>query len=124
MNNSLIYDLTEQVERVAAALENLGDLMKPAADDEALSLVATEVPKTAYLSLFLETLPTWQYNCLRRKVLPASLAAKILRISTAQLSALARHGRIRGKGGRYDLMSLLMWLDSNASQDMETRHVQ
>ncbi len=113
MNDSLIYDLTEQVERVANALENLSEIMKPVAGDEPQRLEELDQPKTAYLSLFLETLPTWQYNCLRRKLLPASLAAKFLGISTAQLTTLARHGRIKGKGGRYDLMSLLMWLDSS-----------
>jgi hypothetical protein len=124
MNDSLIYDLTEQVERVAAALENLGDLMKPADDDEPQTAETADPPKTAYLSLFLEKLPTWQYNCLRRKLLPASLAAKFLGISTAQLTTLTRHGLIKGKGGRYDLMALLMWLDSDYNPDTEAAYVQ
>jgi hypothetical protein len=116
MNNSLIYDLTEQVERLANAVENLGDAMKPALDDEPRSLEIADPPPTAYLSLFLESLPTWQYNALRRKLLPASLAAKVLGISTTQLTTLAKHGRIRGKGGRYDIMSLLMWLDADVTE--------
>ncbi|MDR2946203.1 MAG: hypothetical protein LBV79_05605 [Candidatus Adiutrix sp.] len=122
MNDPLIYDLTEQVERLAAAVENLGDIMKPEPDDEPRGLETADPPKTAYLSLFLESLPAWQYNALRRKLLPASLAAKVLGISTAQLTTLARHGRIRGKGGRYDLMSLLMWLDADANPDTEACH--
>jgi hypothetical protein len=116
MNDALLYDLTEQLERIANSLEQLGEAMTE-------PIPAREAPKqegvsnTAHLSLFLETLPTWQYNSLRRKLLPAGLAAKTLGISPAHLAALTRQGVIPAKGGRYDMLSLLMWLDSQANEE-------
>ena len=115
MNEALVYDLTEQLDRIAGALEHLGELMKPPAED-APPAVPTE-GEAPHLSLFLEALPTWQYNCLRRKLLPAGLAAKMLGISPAHLAALTKHGLIQAKGGRYDLLNLLMWLDSQSHNE-------
>lgn len=123
-DNSLMYDVLEQLERIAAALENIGEAMNPPAEEEPKATETAEPPRTSYLSLFLENLPAWQYGCLRRKLLPAGLAAKILGLSPARLATLAEHGFIKGKGGRYDLMSLLMWLDSEYNPDTEVPHAQ
>lgn len=123
-DSSLMYDFLEQLERIAAALENIGEAINPPAEEEFKATETVEPPRTSYLSLFLENLPAWQYDCLRRKLLPAGLAAKILGLSPARLAALAKHGFIKGKGGRYDLMSLLMWLDSEYNPDTEVPHAQ
>jgi hypothetical protein len=122
MSDPLMYDLLEQLERMAAALENIGESMKPPAWEGPPALQPEGKPQQdepPHLSLFLESLPTWQYNSLRRKLLPAGLAAKILGLSPARLAMLAKHGFIKGQGRRYDVMSLLMWLDSGCNPDTE-----
>lgn len=122
-NAPVIYDLIEQLERLASQLERLADgTGKPAGlleEPDGIPPAETDsgetdslIRKEEYLSRFLENLPTWNYNCLRRRMIPANLAAKMLGISPVQLSVLTSHGRLRAKGGRYDLLSLLMWLDS------------
>ena len=115
MNEALIYDLTEQLERIAGALEKLTD--GPALEQlfPKASTIEAQPPRESCLSLFLEALPNWHYNCLRRKLFPASLAAKILGISSAHLALLTQNGLIKNKGGRYDLLTLLMWLDEEAN---------
>ena len=111
----ILYDLIEQLERIAGALEKLSDKPTPEQVFPKASAIETKPKREACLSLFLEALPTWNYNCLRRKLLPASLAAKLLGISSGQLTSLTQNGLIKNKGGRYDLLSLLMWLDEEAN---------
>lgn len=103
----IIYDLTEQVARLADVLEKMSE----SGQTKALMAIDDEQEKATYLSRFLEALPNWHYNCLRRKLLPASLAAKILGLSQHHLGKLTDEGRIKSDGGRYDLLTLLMWLD-------------
>lgn len=113
----LLYTLLEHTERIADSLEKTTALMSPEPDEPVGSAPEAKADRRAALSMFLENLPTWQYNCLRRKLLPAGLAAKMLGISPAQLNALTKAGAIKGKGGRYDILNLLMWLDSQANDE-------
>ena len=122
MNDLPYYAVLEHLERIADALEYQNTLLEPEKDDQPRPELAAEHAR--HLSLFLENLPTRQYNCLRQKLLPASLAAKFLGISPAQLACLERHNFIKGKSGRYDLMGLLMWLDSDYNPDTEARNAQ
>jgi len=122
MNDLPYYAALEHLERIADALEYQNALLEPAKDDSPRPEQQTEQGR--HLSLFLENLPTRQYNCLRQKLLPASMAAKFLGISPAQLACLEKHNFIKGKGGRYDLMSLLMWLDSDYNPDTEAPNAQ
>lgn len=126
MNETVLYDLTEQLERIAGVLEGFNETMKPLATGlTALNGYAEPLPEDEpvdasagrHLSLFLENLPTWQYNCLRRKVIPLSMAAKILGVSSPELATLTRLGAIKAKSGRYDVLNLLMWLDSQAAPE-------
>lgn len=121
MNDLPFYAVLEHLERIADALEYQNALFEPEKDAVRPEQTAEQA---RHLSLFLENLPTRQYNCLRQKLLPASLAAKFLGISAAQLSCLDQHNFIKGKGGRYDLMSLLMWLDSDCNPDTEAPNAQ
>lgn len=131
-NAPVIYDLIEQLERIADQLGRMADVaervggLSASRNDYQTAKMGIESPspesfvrKEEYLSRFLEILPTWNYNCLRRKMIPASMAAKLLGVSPAQLTSLTDHGRIKSKAGRYDLMSLLMWLDSVVSPTTE-----
>ena len=122
MNDLPYYAALEHLERIADALEYQNALLEPEKNDQPRPELAAE--QARHLSLFLENLPSRQYNCLRQKLLPASLAAKILGISNAQLACLDKHNFIKGKSGRYDLMSLLMWLDSDYNPDTEARNAQ
>lgn len=121
MTEAVLYDITEQLERiagaadqlerVAGALENLCVLLKPPAGKK------WKGPRFAagqHLSFFLEDLPTWHYECLRRKLLPAGLAARFLGLTPAQLEAFTERGLITSESGRYDILNLLMWLDAHA----------
>ena len=122
MNDFPYYAALELLERIADALEFQNAMLEPEKDDASRLVPQTE--QARHLSLFLENLPTRQYNCLRQKLLPASLAARFLGISTAQLACLDKHNFIKGKSGRYDLMSLLMWLDSDYNPDTEAPNAQ
>jgi len=122
MNDFPYYAALEHLERIADALEYQNAMLEPEKDDAPRSEQQTE--QARHLSLFLENLPTRQYNCLRQKLLPASLAAKFLGISTAQLACLDKHNFIKSKSGRYDLMGLLMWLDSDYNPDTEAPNAQ
>jgi hypothetical protein len=121
--------LLEHLERIADAFDQQNELLEqqnafweaPAPDEQAPAS-GGQLPR--HLSLFLENLPTRDYNYLRQKLIPAHLACKILGISPAQLTCLDNHNFIKGKGGRYDVVSLLMWLDSDYNPDTEASHVQ
>lgn len=113
--------LLEHLERIADALEHQNSLMEP--DVSTVNLEALR-DQTRHLSLFLERLPTRNYNCLRQKIIPANLAAKCLGISPAQLACLDNHNFIKGKSGRYDLLGILMWLDSEYNPDTEAENAQ
>ena len=122
MNDFPYYAALEHLERIADALEYQNAMLEPEKADG--PRLEPQIEQARHLSLFLENLPTRQYNCLRQKLLPASLAAKFLGITTAQLVCLDRHNFIKGKSGRYDLMSLLMWLDSDYNPDTEAPNAQ
>ncbi|MDR2945584.1 MAG: hypothetical protein LBV79_02405 [Candidatus Adiutrix sp.] len=116
--------LLEHVERMADALERQNNMLER--QGVLLNaLVQGEEPQTGgnhaprHLSLFLESLPTRNYNHLRQKLVPIDMAAKILGLSPAQLLCLERHKFIKSEGGRYDVMGLLMWLDSDYNPDTE-----
>ena len=107
MDSPIVYDLIDQLERVCSSLEKLSSVLEPKP-----GAVSTFNPEPQpHLSLFLEALPGRHYNCLRRKLLPPGLAAKILGLSPGHLSFLTKTGRLKSAGNRYDLLSLLMWLD-------------
>ena len=122
MNDFPYYAALEHLERIADALEYQNALLEPEKSGDLAPV--PDADQRRHLSLFLENLPSRQYNCLRQKLLPASLAAKFLGISPAQLACLEKHNFIKGKGGRYDLMSLLMWLDSDYNPDTEAADAQ
>ena len=113
--------LTEAVDKLAERRPSLN--IQPADSASVVVETATDLRPEEHLSRFLENLPNWHYNCLRRKMIPASLAAKVLGISMPQLATLTRHDKIKAKGGRYDLISLLMWLDSVTFPETEPDQV-
>lgn len=118
MDTAPLYDLTEQLERIAGALEKITSDQTP----EASFYNSTPFPPNReddqHLSLFLESLPTWRYNCLRRKLLSSAVAAKILGISNAHLLLLTKHKVIKSKDGLYDVLTLLMWLDDQSKSQV------
>ncbi|MDR2945262.1 MAG: hypothetical protein LBV79_00740 [Candidatus Adiutrix sp.] len=119
--------LLEHVERMADALdrqnemlERQGVLLDALTQSERPQTFSSRAPR--HLSLFLESLPSRNYNHLRQKIIPIDMAAKILGLSPAQLLCLERHKFIKGEAGRYDVVSLLMWLDSDYNPDTEAYH--
>lgn len=122
MNDLPYYAALEHLERIADALEYQNALLEPEKDDGPRP--ERKADQARHLSLFLENLPTRQYNCLRQKLLPATLAAKFIGVSIAQLACLTKHDFIKSKGGRYDFLSFLMWLDSDINPDTEAPNAQ
>ena len=121
--------LVEQIERLADASERRNELLEqyttcqePLWQDGQPPSKTGDGQSPRHLSLFVEGLPTRNYNHLRQKLIPASVAARILGISPAQLDCLDKHNFIKGKGGRYDVLGILMWLDSDYNPDTEAEN--
>ncbi len=111
MNHLLLADIAKHAERIADALERQHDLL------EGRNVRPASQPR--HLSLFLENLPTRNYEHLRLKLIPAHTAADILGISPQELAWLDAHGFIKSQDGLYDVLSILMWLDSDENSDKE-----
>ena len=122
MNDFPYYAALEHLERIADALEHQNAMLEP--EEDYLPRPKQQADHARHLSLFLEGLPTHNYNCLRQKLIPANMAAKIIGISLAQLACLDRHNFIKGKSGRYDVLSILEWLDSDYNPDTEAPNAQ
>lgn len=114
------------LERVVHALERHSDLLEqferrnhfpapqsPYAPGERTS--GSRPPR--HLSLFLESLPTRNYEHLRLKLIPARMAADISGLSPTELLWLDSHGFIKSENGLYDVLSILMWLDFDETPD-------
>jgi hypothetical protein len=117
MNQEVAYDIEEQLGRIADGLDALVKTMEPGDDmreSPAENVTGTSQP---HLSLFLEDLPTWQYNCLRRKILPTKTVATLLGLSPAQLVNLERKRHIQGKSGRFSLIQVLEYMDRHHDYD-------
>ena len=122
MNDFPYYAALEHLERIADALEYQNAMLEP--EKDYVRQPEHQADQVRHLSLFLEGLPTRNYNGLRQKLIPANTTAKILGISPAQLACLDRHNFIKGKGGRYDVLSILEWLDSDYNPDTEALNAQ
>ena len=127
MNENMQYAIHDQLERVADGLENLCAQLERLNDcsqgfipgrkgNAGIASVPASNPAAPPLSLFFESLPTWVYSNLRRKVVPAHLAGKMLGLPQSQLVRLTEVGLIRGKNGRYDLVELLGYLEDTFSE--------
>ena len=127
MNENMQYAIHDQLERVADGLENLcaqlerlNDCSQGFIPGKKRNAGSTSVPLSNSvappLSLFFESLPTWVYNNLRRKSIPAHMAAKIIGLPQSQLIRLTEIGLIHGKSGRYDLVELLGYLEDTFSE--------
>ena len=127
MNENMQYAIHDQLERVADGLENLcaqierlNDYFQVSIPRQANGADMAPAPVSSCsappLSLFFESLPTWVYNNLRRKSIPAHMAAKIIGLPQSQLVRLTEIGLIRGKSGRYDLVELLGYLEDTFSE--------
>lgn len=121
MNDALQYAILEQLERIADAIESRN--VEAEQELECLKLPPEAPPpdEEAYLSKYLERIPTFVYNSLRQKLLPASLAARIIGIPPAQLSRLAELKVIASSRGRFDVMSLLMMVDERFCSNSEAQ---
>ncbi|MDL2226474.1 hypothetical protein LJB86_02320 [Deltaproteobacteria bacterium OttesenSCG-928-M10] len=116
MTHPVAYDIEEQLGRIADGLEALVRAMEPV--DEVREIPAeNETDQPPHLSLFFEKLPNWQYNCLRRKMIPTKTAAMLLGLSPAQLASLERKRHIEGKSGRYSLIQILEYMDGHHGYD-------
>jgi len=116
MTHPVAYDIEEQLGRIADGLEALVRVMEPV--DEVREIPAeNETDQPPHLSLFLEKIPNWQYNCLRRKMIPTKTAAMLLGLSPAQLAGLERKRHIQGKSGRYSLIQILEYMDGHPGYD-------
>ena len=125
MDNLLLSDMVKLAGRIADSLERRNDLLerrnaRPYTLDRTTS--GQEPPR--HLSLFLENLPTRNYEPLRLKLIPAGMAADILGLSFDELSWLDTHAFIKSENGLYDVLSILMWLDSNENPDTGGAYVQ
>ncbi len=130
MNNLLLSDIAKYAARIADALERQNDLLEggdapfgvPSPYRLFEETSGQEPPR--HLSLFLENLPTRNYEHLRLKLIPAGVAADILGISPKELAWLDAHAFIKSENGLYDVLSILMWLDSDENPDTGGAYVQ
>jgi hypothetical protein len=116
MTHPVAYDIEEQLGRIADGLEALVKVMEPV--DELREFSAGKVTdQPPHLSLFIEKLPSWQYNCLRRKMIPTKTAAMLLGLSPAQLVNLERKRHIQSNSDHYSLIQILEYLDGHQGYD-------